>query len=60
MKLLLENWNKFLNEGLLSRDNFVCQDNQSGFKKYYSIDNDNPPTLEDISSCWANKLLIIL
>jgi hypothetical protein len=54
MKLLLENWNKFLNEQV-GRDNFSCPPNEGYGTEYYFIDRNNPPTIEQISKCWVRS-----
>ena len=54
MKLLIENWRKFLSEDL-DRSNFKCPASNRGFKTYYRIDRNNPPRLEDILNCWVNN-----
>jgi len=58
MKLLLENWRKYLNEENLSRDIFKCPGpERGGFKGYYQIDRQNPPRLEDLLNCWAKNTM---
>lgn len=54
MKLLIENWRKFLSENL-DRANFKCPPSDRGFKTYYRIDRSNPPRLQDILNCWVKN-----
>ena len=55
MKLILEKWNKFLNEGRVesSRDEFICPEADRYGTVYYDIDRDNPPTIQQIAKCYA-------
>ena len=55
MKLILENWKKYLNEQKImnSRDEFTCPEEDRYGSVYYSMDRDNPPTIEKIAKCYA-------
>ena len=53
MKLLFENWRNYLTE---EQSITLCKEDPQGFKSYYRIeDRENPPSIESILDCWANK-----
>ena len=59
MKLLFENWRKFLNESFtyddVGRDNFVCPEIDPYGKAYYTINKNNPPSIEQLLKCWVEN-----
>ena len=52
MKLLFENWKKYLNEQKImnSRDKFTCPEEDRYGSVYYSMDRDNPQQLKKLQS----------
>jgi len=55
MKLLLENWNKFLKEESNSLHHTCPEGDPAGFKVYYRIDRNDPPSIEQILNCWVKN-----
>jgi hypothetical protein len=55
MKLLLENWNKFLKEESNSLHHTCPEADPAGFKTYYRIDRNDPPSIEQILNCWVKN-----
>ena len=54
MKLLFENWRKYIEEEM-NRDNFVCPEINPYGKTYYTIDRNNHPYIEQILNCWSES-----
>ena len=59
MKKLLTEWRKFLNESFtyddVGRDNFVCPEIDPYGKAYYTINKNNPPSIEQLLKCWVEN-----
>lgn len=61
MKLILERWNRYLKEENNSLHH-TCPENPDGpdgFKIYYEIDRDDPPSIEQILNCWVKNVAVI-
>ena len=52
-------WRKFLNESFtyddVGRDNFVCPEIDPYGKAYYTINKNNPPSIEQLLKCWVEN-----
>lgn len=59
MKLILERWNRFLKEENDSLHYTCPEADPAGFKTYYRIDRDDPPSIEQILNCWVKNIAAI-